>query len=335
MAGAAGRDPAIRPRLLAWAEQQVARSRELRRQHAALMADRPDDPPDQSRAFLASIVGRRSEEIEGRLLQALAVLGAPEAGGLIRRCLRSGDPETRAQAIEAIDSVGDRRLGGAIVRLLEDEPDRRPGARDQAIRELASDPDAWIRALALRARAESVVDDWAAIRDRARTDPDPVVRRALEPLLQGGGPSMPETVRTLDELDRMLFLRRVPLFEGLAPEDLQRVAATATERFFAADEPLVVEGEVGDELMVIVEGSVRVMRADGGEQRLVRRYGAGDHIGELAALRDAPRAATVIADDPGVRGVVISGQGLRAILRERPEAAMAMLATLADRLSTA
>jgi CRP-like cAMP-binding protein len=146
---------------------------------------------------------------------------------------------------------------------------------------------------------------------------------------------MPETVRTLDELDRMLFLRRVPLFERLSPEDLHRIAATATERFFATDEPLVVEGDVGDELMVIVEGAVRVLRAEAGEQRLVRRYGAGDHIGELAALRDAPRAATVVADDPGVRGIVISGQGLRAILRERPEAAMAMLATLADRLSTA
>ena len=146
---------------------------------------------------------------------------------------------------------------------------------------------------------------------------------------------MPEPVRTLDELDRMLFLRRVPLFQGLAPEDLQRVAATAAERFFAPDEPLVVEGDVGDELMVIVEGSVRILRAENGTQRLVRRYGAGDHIGELAALRDAPRAASVIADEPGVRGLVIGGQSLRAILRERPEAAMAMLATLAERLSTA
>jgi hypothetical protein len=34
-----------------------------------------------------------------------------------------------------------------------------------------------------------------------------------------------------------------------------------------------------------------------------------------------------------VRGLVVVGEGLKAILRERPEAAMAMLATLAERIS--
>ena len=42
--------------------------------------------------------------------------------------------------------------------------------------------------------------------------------------------------------------------------------------------------------------------------------------------------ATVIADDE-VRTLVIDGDGLTSILRERPEAAMAMLATLAERIS--
>ena len=50
-------------------------------------------------------------------------------------------------------------------------------------------------------------------------------------------------------------------------------------------------------------------------------------------LREAPRAATVIAEADGVRGLVIGGEGLRAILRERPDAAMAMLETLANRIS--
>jgi hypothetical protein len=44
--------------------------------------------------------------------------------------------------------------------------------------------------------------------------------------------------------------------------------------------------------------------------------------------------ATVIAGDGGVRGLVIGGEGLRAILEERPDVALAMLATLAERIST-
>ena len=110
---------------------------------------------------------------------------------------------------------------------------------------------------------------------------------------------------------------------------------TSVEHVYPADEALVREGDVGDELIVIVEGSVRVVRAEpDGTERLIRRYGAGDHIGELAVLREAPRAATVDRRGRRRAGLVIGGDGLTAILRERPDAAMAMLATLAERIST-
>jgi CRP-like cAMP-binding protein len=97
----------------------------------------------------------------------------------------------------------------------------------------------------------------------------------------------------------------------------------------------MTEGELGDDLVVVIEGSVRVVRqAEDGSQRMVRRYGPDEHIGELAILRERPRAATVVAEEAGVRGLVLAGAGLKAILRERPEAAMAMLATLAERIGT-
>ena len=145
---------------------------------------------------------------------------------------------------------------------------------------------------------------------------------------------MPETGRTLGDLETMLALRGVPLFERLDPEDLQRIAMHAVEHLYPAGEPIFREGELGDSLVVILDGSVRVVRIDpDGSEQFIRRYERGDHIGELAVLREAPRAATVMAEGEGVRGLIIGGPGLRAILRERPDAAMAMLTTLADRLS--
>ena len=45
-------------------------------------------------------------------------------------------------------------------------------------------------------------------------------------------------------------------------------------------------------------------------------------------------AADVTAGPEGVRGLVLRGAELHAILEERPEVAMAMLATLAERLGT-
>jgi hypothetical protein len=247
------------------------------------------------------VLARRERRAEELSLRALTVLGAPEATGVIRRCLHSADPETRAQAIEALDSIGDRRLSGALVRLMELDIDRVPTG-EAAVARLVDDDDPWVSRLA---------------------------RRVIE-----GGTELPETSRTLGDLETMLVLRRVPLFEGLDPEDLQRIAMHSVEHLYPAGEALVREGDIGDSIIVIVEGAVQVEKAEpDGTERLIRTYEQGDHIGELAVLREAPRAATVIAQEGGVRGLVIEGESLRAILRERPDAAMAMLATLAERIS--
>ncbi|HEV8545359.1 MAG TPA: cyclic nucleotide-binding domain-containing protein, partial [Candidatus Limnocylindrales bacterium] len=283
--------------------------------------------------FLRSVLGRREHQIEDRLLVAIGLLGAPEANGPIRRSLRSKDAETRAQAIEALDALGDRHLGRVVVRWLDADSQGRQEPAAEVLRSLADDPDPWIRTFAIYSLSERLAEARRSLRKRILDDPDPIVRSALADIDQDGGDEMPETDRTLGEIERMLFLRRVPIFGQLAPEDLQRIAAAATERLYPGDEALVREGELGDELIVIVEGGVRVVHGDGDDERLIRTYEAGDHIGELAVLTDRPRAATVIAGSGGVRGLVIGGEGLRAILRERPDAAMAMLATLAQRIS--
>ncbi len=279
------------------------------------------------RAFLDHAVAERYGAAERRILAAIAALGAPEANGPIRRCLHSADPETRAQAIEALDVIGDPKLGRAVARLLDSDERQ----ADPAI--LIDDPDPWVRGLALAVLAERSGEDRGGLEERAARDPDPVVRLVLPRFGPSGGDAMATSDPILSPIDRMLFLRRVPIFSRLAPEDLQRLASVAVERRYEPHEPLVTEGDVGDELIVIVDGEVMVVHGEGPGARLIRTYAGGDHIGELAVLRAQPRAATVIACDDGVFGLAIGGEGLRAILEERPQAAMGMLATLADRIS--
>ncbi len=297
-----GHGPEVRQPVVAWTHRRLERAADLRsarRGIASVVAEGDERGPVL--AFLTAVLSRRERVAIDDVLASLGVLGNPEAGGVIRRSLISTDPEIRAQAIEALDTIGDRPLSGTLVRLL-DTDGAAPTDRLTTLAGLADDGDPWIARLARQ--------------------------------LMSRGTTMPDTSNTLAQIDTLLFLRRVPLFEGLDPEDLQRVAAVAVEHVYPAGEALVREGEFGDDLVVIVEGSVRVVRAEpDGSERLIRRYAPGDHIGELAVLRDAPRAATVIAEDGPVRGLVIGGQGLKSILRERPDAAMAMLATLAERIS--
>jgi CRP-like cAMP-binding protein len=161
-----------------------------------------------------------------------------------------------------------------------------------------------------------------------------MVREAAQGAVAIFGGGMTETLKTLGTIDRILFLRQVPLFNHLTPEDLQQIAEIATERIFPPGEYLCREGDLGDELFVIVEGQVRVTKGANGAVRTLRTLRAGDHIGELAILREGPRSASVVAENGDVRALVIACDAFKAILRDRPEVAMAMLASLAERLST-
>ena len=294
-----GHGSEVRDALSAWADRQVDRAMSLAASRSRLV-DVGGPGPDAR--YLRDVLEQRRRRHQDLALDALAVLDVPEASGVIRRCLRSNDADVRAQAVETLDSVGDRRLGRSIARLVELDPISTVGGPDGNVLDaLRHDDDPWIRTLAARSA--------------------------------GNGGTMAGTDTSLGEIERMLELRRVPLFERLDPEDLQRVAAVADERDFAPGTRIVTEGEVGDELFVILEGLVRVEKHEAdGSTRQIRTYEQGDHFGELAVLLERPRVATVVADGT-VRTLVIGGEGLTTILRERPEAAMAMLQTLAERIS--
>lgn len=331
LAALEGRADQVRPELLSWSETQVRRASDLRR-HALSLATAQ---ATSTAAYLGAVIGAREAGIEARLLQALGVLGAPEASGLIRRCLHAPDPEVRAQAIEALDTLGDPGLTRGVVSLLEGDVDEGAGGDAGVIvaaTALSHDADRWVRALALRTLSEHLEASRRALATQVRDDPEELIRSMVE--VKEEAAPMPESRPLASDIDRMLVLRHVPLFASLAPEDLQRVAAGAIEQTWEQDEVLMTEGDIGDELVVIVQGRVNVVHRRSGEpEQLVRTYEEGDHIGELAVLREAPRAATVVADAGGVRGLRISGAAVEALLRERPDAAMAMLATLAERIS--
>jgi CRP/FNR family transcriptional regulator, cyclic AMP receptor protein len=74
---------------------------------------------------------------------------------------------------------------------------------------------------------------------------------------------------------------------------------------------------------------VQVLGAD--EQELAVR-GPGDFIGEMAVISSKPRAASLVAMSD-VRVLELHKPAFEAILRERPETALAMMRILCDLLA--
>lgn len=144
---------------------------------------------------------------------------------------------------------------------------------------------------------------------------------------------MTETLTTLPVMDRVLFLRRVPLFADLPPQDLLPIAAIASEHSFADADTIAEQDDPGDEMHIIVSGYVMVIlrQADGHQQVLAVRS-AGDVIGEMAVITSGPRMASLAAKGP-VRLLSIARRPFEAMLRERPETSLALMRVLCQRLA--
>ena len=87
-------------------------------------------------------------------------------------------------------------------------------------------------------------------------------------------------------------LRRSPLFQGILPDDLQRLARGMAQRRYRRNEVIFHEGDPGESLHVVVEGRVKITREsmEGGEA-IVATLAAGDTFGSSSCStgRSDPR----------------------------------------------
>jgi len=132
----------------------------------------------------------------------------------------------------------------------------------------------------------------------------------------------------------LLQLRGVGLFHALEPPHLIRLAERVEARSFAVDQPLCRAGQSGDQIFVVLTGSVRVESPTPSGPLHLTTLGPGACIGELAVLDPAPRSATVTAEEP-VDALVLPGEAFRALALEQPGLTLDLARELARRLRPA
>lgn len=98
----------------------------------------------------------------------------------------------------------------------------------------------------------------------------------------------------MDTDEKAEVLGRVALFEGLDRTSLVPLAEAASETEFGDGDALVIQGQVGTGLFVVVSGVVRIVLH--GED--IVRLGPGDYLGELAVIDREPRSASAFAVGP-------------------------------------
>lgn len=122
-------------------------------------------------------------------------------------------------------------------------------------------------------------------------------------------------------------LARLPLFEGISAESMARLAAVTGELDFEPGQFIVLQGQVGTGLYVILEGSARVVR---GSDELAQ-LGPNDFFGELSVIDQKPRNASVQAVGP-TRCLALASWDLLDLLESDPKLALNMIKGLATRV---
>lgn len=127
------------------------------------------------------------------------------------------------------------------------------------------------------------------------------------------------------------FLRRLPLFSDLPEEDLDQLCESIDEVQLAAQEELFAQGSPGDKAYIIKEGELEILRESDGRKVLLAVRKAGEVIGEMSLLHEAPRMATVRARTDTLL-FALSQEHLDDLLNTSTSAARAMLHTITTRL---
>jgi len=94
----------------------------------------------------------------------------------------------------------------------------------------------------------------------------------------------------------MIQLKDCKLLAQLGPAELAQVQQVARELTFAPGHTIFKEGDEGDGLYLVREGTVEISAVVGhGERRPISRIGPGETFGEMAVIDSEPRSATATA----------------------------------------
>lgn len=98
------------------------------------------------------------------------------------------------------------------------------------------------------------------------------------------------------------FLNSVTLISSLSAYERSQIADALKAENLSNGDKVITQGEPGDKFYIVEEGALYATK-DGNR---VMDYKPGDYFGELALLKNQPRAASVIVDSPTAKVLSMS-----------------------------
>ena len=133
--------------------------------------------------------------------------------------------------------------------------------------------------------------------------------------------------------DRIInIIKEISFFEDFNDNELYFFSKQLSLRAVPKDTVLFKEGEVGDYLFFIVEGSVEVRLATVNAKCVIATYGYGQCVGEMSLLDDYARSATVVVMESSEL-LILTKKNMDRIVEENPTVGVKIFKSMAKNLS--
>jgi len=299
------------------------------------------DASQASRLLLQRIRERVDESLRVALELIATILEDERIANVCRSLGRALNVRDRAVLLEALEALLPPAERDRILPLLEEQGAQRLAANaaqalgtrlptlEEAIGQLLAGGDPLASAL-----VAATMDSRILSRAAPGLDVKTALRVFSRPQDQGAGADggapaavAKKEVPLLSQVETMLHLRALDLFEGLTTRQLSELAAVVREVTVDDGKPIVTEGEFDDRMYFIVDGSVRIDKA--GQQ--VAELGPRDFFGEMAVFDGETRSATATAVGQ-VRLLRLARSDLFEVMEDQPAIGIGICQTLVRRV---
>ncbi|HWR37890.1 MAG TPA: Crp/Fnr family transcriptional regulator [Patescibacteria group bacterium] len=131
---------------------------------------------------------------------------------------------------------------------------------------------------------------------------------------------------------RTEYLRHIPVFEDLKPEDLDVINQVTAERNVRKNATVFNEGENGEGFHYVKTGKIKIIKLSAdGREHIVNILGAGEVFAEVLLFNQGAYPATAVAMEDSCVGVIRNSE-LEKVILHYPQIALHIIKVMSKKL---
>lgn len=294
---------------------------------------------------------RKKEMVLENILKVLAIHDLTKRTKAAWQGIFSSDTRQRANAIELLNDVLDKKTFKTMLPLLE-SPDPSTALTEgrkltkipefdtegkQAVSNLISSAD-WVDVvigLGIFRETPDISINQDLLQNLKQSD-NPHISREVDMIWKkkkrSGKNNGEESSQKLSLGEKILLLKEIEIFSGLSPSELAAIAGVTEEKAYDENKEVIKQNSAGETVFLIIDGKVSViMEQENGNEESIDQMSSGSAFGEMALIDDSPRSATIRTMTP-CRFLILHKQEFKETAMEFPRIALEICSVLSRRI---